>query len=207
MIYDDIVCFLTESTKHFDSSHDKNHAIAVYETSVKIMDSFNIDYDKEILMLASLLHDVCDHKYPNSISVGELETFIRKCVGERCGIVLKLINNISFSKQVQKKRELFEYPMNLYLDAISDADRLEALGVKGLERCITFTKVLMGIDVNSPVTNDTIIQKVVAHCDEKLLKLYPEYYITTDYGRELAKQGHQDIVNYVNLHRISHHLL
>ena len=59
--------FVKESTKHFDSSHNHEHAWNVYRSALTIMESLNPEFDFDLLMLSALLHDVCDHKYSNSI--------------------------------------------------------------------------------------------------------------------------------------------
>lgn len=61
--------FIKVSTFTFDSSHDINHAKAVYKSTLQILDYDKEDYDIEIATYSSLLHDICDHKYPNSISM------------------------------------------------------------------------------------------------------------------------------------------
>ena len=46
------------------------------------MDSISADYDFHLLCAAALLHDVCDHKYPESIPRAELDAFIVKQLGQ-----------------------------------------------------------------------------------------------------------------------------
>ena len=183
-----IIIYLNENTKHFDASHNAEHAITVYNTACKIMDSFACTYDKDVLAFAALLHDVCDHKYKHSQTPKQLREFINKYIDDtRTDFVMKLINNISYSKEASGKRESFTDAEKPYLDAISDADRLEAIGTTGILRCQTFVEAHGG-----KVPDD-----VVAHCHDKLLKLYPLMYIKTDYARKLAEPLHQEIVRYV----------
>ena len=77
----EIMAFVKESTKHFDSSHNDEHAWLVYSSAIKIMESIQEDYDYQLLSTAALLHDVCDHKYPESIPRAELDGYIEKMVG------------------------------------------------------------------------------------------------------------------------------
>ena len=63
-----ILDFVKESTKHFDSSHNYEHAWKVYKSTQEILATILPDYDNDIVVFSALLHDVCDHKYPNSIS-------------------------------------------------------------------------------------------------------------------------------------------
>jgi HD superfamily phosphodiesterase len=179
--------FVKVSTKMFDESHNYQHAQIVYANSKKIMDSFNFEYDDDILMFAALLHDVCDHKYPKSITLGDLESFIRKYVPNKADIIMKIISNVSYSKEVAGKREELTFPYNIYLDAISDADKIEALGKKGIERCEIFTRAKGG----------RVPQDVIQHCYDKLLRLYTEGFIRTEMGKTIAKPLHDEVVDYV----------
>ena len=187
-LYDTVLDFVKECTREFDESHDYNHAIVVYDNAKKIMDSFDIEYDYDILMFSALLHDVRDHKYPKSISEKDLEAFVGKHLSNKVGIVMKIINNISFSKEQCGKRDEFTYPYILYLDAISDSDRLQALGSVGIKRCEMFVEARGG----------DVPEDVVRHCHEKLLRLLPEKFIKTEYGRKLAEPLHQEVLDYVN---------
>jgi hypothetical protein len=90
---------------------------------------------------------------------------------------LHLIDNISFSKEKKNgKIKAFDYPYNLYRDAISDADKLEALGIRGIDRCIAYTESHGG-----KVPDD-----VIQHCNDKLFIL-ADQYIRTNLGKEYAK--------------------
>lgn len=189
---EEIIKFVQEHTKNFDESHDYKHALTVYNTSVKIMDSLETKYDHEILMFAALLHDVCDHKYPESIPKNKLELFIRSYMFDKTDIIMKIIDNISYSKEVANKREFLGQTYNIYLDVISDADKIEALGKRGIERCEQFT-----IRHNGKRPDD-----IIKHCHEKLLRLYPENFIKTSLGRKIAEPLHQETVEYVEKNKI-----
>jgi len=177
--------FVKDSTSSFDESHDINHAFAVYINTMLIA---NENMEIDILTYTSMLHDVCDHKYPQSIKKEKLIEFINQELGEqKCNRVIKIIDNISFSKQIKGLRETLNYPDNIYLDIISDADRLEAIGQVGLDRCIAYTKA----------TNGLIPEDVIKHCHEKLL-LLKDHYIVTKKGKELAQPLHEVIENYIS---------
>ena len=81
----------------------------------------------------------------------------------------------------------FPEELKTYLQALRDADRLEAIGKIGVERCIMFN--------NS--RGNKFPDDVIQHCHDKLLRIYTEHYIATEMGRKLAEPLHQDIVDFV----------
>lgn len=183
-----VLQFVIKSTQHFDDSHNHIHALRVNYNAHKIMESIKSDYNKELLMYIAMLHDVCDHKYPESIPREQLEKFIESNLGEiQKKIVMMVIDNISFSKEAKGLRQEIQKPFDMYLLAVSDADRLEALGKVGIQRCIEFTSSHGGI-----VPDD-----VIKHCHEKLLRLLPENFIKTELGRKLAEPLHHEVELYV----------
>lgn len=192
--YDTLDSFVKESTKDFDESHGFDHAMNVYNNTMHIVQKLDIaERDWDILIFASKLHDVCDHKYKNSIPKQTLHDFIVKELGPTRGQhVIRIIENVSYSKQVAGHREHLEEPLQTYLDIVSDADRIEALGKTGIFRCETLVTCRKG----------KVPEDVIKHCHEKLLKLYPEHFIKTQPGREMAKPLHEEIVAYVKMHSL-----
>lgn len=187
--------FVQTHTAHFDKSHDFNHAVAVLENlnRLLLMERFNgnnIALDEELLRCVALLHDVCDHKYKSSITKQQLEEFLTTQVGaDRSKFGMELIENISYSKQAKGecKIEHFTSEQKLSLDLLRDSDRIEAIGTVGIKRCTQFVLSRGG----------KVPEDVIQHCHEKLLKLYPDYFIATDSGRLLAEPLHNQIVDYV----------
>lgn len=188
---DYLLLFVTESTKIFDDSHNVIHAQAVTKTTHEIMQSFDTPYDEHFVTMIAMLHDVCDHKYPESIKRSDLTDFIKLHMSdEQAKYADLIIDNVSYSKEAKGLREILPEPYNTYLIALSDADRLEAIGKIGIDRCETFTREHGG---NVP-------EDVIKHCHEKLLRLLPNGFIKTPYARKLAEPLHQEIVEYVMYH-------
>lgn len=195
---------VTMATIHFDNSHNSEHAHKVVIFSIGILftdiELFKI-LPREILKItiyAGLFHDVVDHKYKNiSISQSKLKELLRKYISEinketgepLLNDVLEIIENISYSNQKNNIINYIKKENIPIIHAIRDADRIQALGYIGLQRCIDYTKSI----------NGKIPEDVIKHCNNKLLKLYPENYIVTKMGREIAKPLHDYIVKYVEL--------
>lgn len=181
--------FVDESTKIFDKSHNGEHARNVTINAYRIAKSLNQELDTEMLIYGAMLHDVRDHKYPESITEEELDKFMVTNLGaDRAKRLKRIINNVSFSKEDKGKRETLDEPDATILTIISDADRLEAIGKVGIERCVEFTTARGG-----NVPND-----VIKHYFEKLSRLLPENFIKTPYARWLAKPLHDEMVALTN---------
>lgn len=163
------------TTMNFDKSHDWHHAIDVAYDSTKIRNT------KKTLYLA-LLHDVCDHKYPDSIPREDLSNFIMTELNQEYHDIDILIEQVSYSHQKTKGSS-----GDPDLDAVRDGDRKQAIGFKGVERCIIFTQARGG----------KVPEDVVKHCFDKLLRLLPEHYIVTEIGRRDALDDHNYVVTWV----------
>lgn len=189
--YEECKKFLKENTKQFDFSHDYNHSIRVYQNAILISKNLKIELDFDIIAYSSLLHDVCDHKYQDKTTVtkDQLLKFLESHLGEaKAQRVFQIIDNISYSKQVKGLRKDLKED-NIYIDIVADADRLEAIGKVGIERCIAYQKVISDQDP---------IESAIQHCYDKLLRLLPENFIVTEPARKLAEPLHQEILDFVN---------
>ncbi len=192
-IDDQLLDFVALHTGDFDESHNLLHAMSVYHNALDIVkhDYKHRGLDEKVLMYACLLHDVCDHKYEHSVTKEERNKFIEEqlVLPERAQCVIDVIENISYSQEVKGLRKTLPYPQRFYQDIVSDADKLEALGQVGLDRCIAFTLARGG----------QVPQEVVEHCHEKLLKL-KDNFIRTMRGKELAEPLHRVIEEYCRAH-------
>jgi len=192
-IDDQLLDFVALHTGDFDESHNLFHAMSVYHNALDIVkhDYKHRGLDEKVLMYACLLHDVCDHKYEHSVTKEERNKFIEEqlVLPERAQCVIDVIENISYSQEAKGLRKTLPYPQRFYQDIVSDADKLEALGQVGLDRCIAFTLARGG----------QVPQEVVEHSHEKLLKL-KDNFIRTMRGKELAEPLHRVIEEYCRAH-------
>ena len=180
--------FVKSCTKTFDSSHDSEHAERVLRLALEIAEATYPSLDASIITVAALLHDVCDHKYKGATGTETLRDFVATQTGmDRASDIMDIIDNISFSKQDKGLDKDLGEDLTPYLVCIRDADRLEAIGESGLQRCEQFTLARGG----------HIPRDVVQHCKDKLLRLYSEHFIITDYARKLALPLHQHVESYV----------
>jgi HD superfamily phosphodiesterase len=148
-----------------------------------------------IILATAWLHDVCDHKYPKSISKEKLFAFIRKVMSssQQAEWVINLISNISYSKQAKGLCDVLPPEYQLALDVVRDADRYEAIGKdRGLLRCRQYT-----METNKGLSESDITRLVYEHCVEKLEILLPKRYISTKAGRRLSLPRHAEIVQFM----------
>lgn len=202
--------FVERVCKDRDDSHGYLHMSTVAQNAVKIfqmehksVDQNNIKKLLEYITIVGWLHDVADHKYDLDgflkMQVFEFVTSLMKF--DEAELIMKIIDHISYSKE--NKAIIAGNPINfrevlgemgaLVRDFVSDADKLEALGRIGFERCVEFTsheyKKKYGVDI----PYDLLKQEVNKHAQEKLLRLKDEF-IKTNYGRELATQLHNELI-------------
>mmetsp|Transcript_89352 Transcript_89352/g.161238 ORF Transcript_89352/g.161238 Transcript_89352/m.161238 type:complete len:114 (+) Transcript_89352:1-342(+) len=108
---------------------------------------------------------------------------------------MMIIDNISFSKEKREGLDLQgleKRGLLLLRDIVSDADKIDALGDEGLERCFEYTRY-----ANPGACPPEIEQLVREHCIEKLL-LLKDQYVRTATGKSLAQPGHNIIASFVN---------
>jgi len=74
---------------------------------------------------------------------------------------------------------------------VSDADKIEALGEVGLNRCFCFTRAS-----NPTLDENQIKSLVVQHAKDKLIKL-KDHFIRTPKGKELASAPHEVIGDFI----------
>ena len=191
-------------------SHGVSHSLAVAASAVRIYDASVKPPEgassgeaevgevggRGIVEIAGLLHDVCDHKYDDNDSVA-MEAFLVELLGESAArTVGTVIDYGSYSKQAKGKIDVesLEEGVRFLRDVVSDADKIEALGKVGVERCSAYQRE-MAASRNLSQTDSEIMADVRQHCDDKLLKLLPGY-IYTKGGREAAERPHEEIVRW-----------
>jgi len=212
--------FVETSLRDRDESHGFEHALAVYNNCKEIWfkEKANCRFysilDKNgvltllnirnptftpwfFITVSSIMHDVCDHKYVEEEDQSLVTRMNEFILGDLCfgcldaaQIVTNIIENVSFSKE--KRGLLKEMPSDVMevRNIVSDADKLEAIGEVGLSRCIAYQREISPND-----SEEQVIEKVMEHCDEKLLKLLPEY-IRTPEGKKIGLPFHQFIAEW-----------
>ena len=176
-------------------THGHAHMKAVAEMSSYLVFVDFFDKDGSMMLdtiTAAWLHDVADHKYDYD---GTLEQRL-----DEFGIanipnytdIKQVIKYVSYSTEhkaliagtpLDFKQILGDYYSNIR-DIVSDADKLESIGVKGMERSLTYNT-----DTNPTFTHAQVIAEVRKIYNEKLVKLATQF-IRTPTARAIAQKEH-----------------
>lgn len=185
------------------AGHDINHIIRVYNLSMNFYDieSKSKVINKEVVELASLLHDVDDYKFSTedeAITLSKtkkiLETLeIDKNTSEQ---VIEIIKSMGYSNRLNGI-----YPKTIEGMIVSDADMCDSIGANGIIRTIEYALyknnkifdrgIFPNIDQNA---NEYRKSKTTAinHFFEKLLK--SKDLMFTESGKEVALDRHNVMI-------------
>lgn len=151
--------------------HGIYHVERVYKWSIKIIENENIEVDPVNLKTAIFLHDLGrlvgePHAYYSAL----ISEMLLKEAGCRDSIVEEVVKAIkshsfSYSKNIERTNDLGKI--------LSDADKLDALGLIG------FLRVFIYSERKGRSLNDTL-----KHFQEKILKLHT--LMNYDYSRRKA---------------------
>ena len=176
------------------TGHDWNHALRVEKNIHKIMPPGLDEAELEVIRAACWLHDTIDEKLAQNRqkSVSDIEELLVKNGATLAQIdeVLDIIQNLSYSKNLETKKEL-----SLAGQIVQDADRLDAIGAIGIGRAFYYG----GSQGDAMYTDDVprSLEKLTAsnyrkgssvlnHFYEKLLLL--ESQMNTEAGKFEAKK-------------------
>ena len=206
--YNNIIDTLKKYYLQRDTSHDFNHVEKVCKNALYIYNTIGVIYEKNdddelILVISSLGHDIWDHKYyQDSDEIDKIKSlfmysmFICDVPSVIIMKSIKIIDSISLSNEYRLRQagKMLELdPEIIFIrNIVSDADKLESLGLVCVERMIEY-----GIHDNI-IDNAEHASHIKLHCQTKLYKLLHDNYIMTDIGRRLAEPLLQELKNIVD---------
>lgn len=160
----------------------------------------NRDALKFMVELAALLHNVTDHKYVDEnpdltrnlssfltqlTSNPEYKRIVHNTVFEYLfnpKMIIDIIERISFSRQKKYGTSKFYSTLGLWgvlvRHIVSDADKLEAIGKKGIERCKEYT-IEHFMTEKIYYTPEMVNKNIVKHYHEKLKLIASSEYMKT----------------------------
>jgi HD superfamily phosphodiesterase len=184
-------------------THGHAHMKAVAETSSYLLFVDFFDKDGSMMLdtiTAAWLHDVADHKYDYDGTLEQrLDEFGTANIPNYTEIK-QVIKYVSYSTEhkailagtpLDFPAILGDYYSNIR-DIVSDADKLESIGVKGMERSLTYNT-----DTNPTFTPAQVVAEVRKIYDEKLVKLATQF-IRTPTARAIAQKEHKEMEEWLN---------
>ena len=199
--------FVKTTCANRDDSHGHAHMNAVAETTRLIIQQDFIDETGNLTLdaiTAAWLHDIADHKYDHDGTLEQrLDAFGTANISNYSEIK-QVIKYVSFS--TENKAILAGTPLNFpailgayysqIRDIVSDADKLEAIGTIGVQRCVEYTT-----HTNPTYTHAQVMSDVKKHADEKLLRLASQF-IKTPTARTIAIIRHNEMDEWLQAHTI-----
>jgi len=172
---------------------------AVAETASYLL--FVDFHDKDGSMMldtitAAWLHDIADHKYDYDGTLEQrLDEFGTANISNYADIkqVIKYVSYSTENKAILAgtpldfKQILGDYYSNVR-DIVSDADKLESIGKKGITRSLAYNR-----ETNPTYTDAQVIAEVRKIVDEKLIKLATQF-IRTPTGCAIAQKEHEEML-------------
>ena len=152
--------------------HDAAHTMRVYRNALRILEE-EPGADREVVLLAALLHDADDHKLFATKDNANARRFLAAngVPEERADRICEVINAVSFSANRGR------VPYSVEGRIVQDADRLDALGAIGVARTFAY-----GGEHGRPLGDS------VQHFYDKLLLL--KGLMNTETGKRLAERRH-----------------
>ncbi len=199
--------FVKQTLSRDSTGHDWWHIHRVRNLAKRI--ALHEDVDIFIVELAALLHDIGDYKFfQGNEKAGEMK--VREWLSSLeipaslIDKIVEITSQISFmhtlpdkDKRIGKKNSAIP-TLSKELTAVTDADRLDAMGAIGIARAFTyggfFNRPIYdpAIKPSKSITKEeykTTEAPSINHFYEKLLKLKDMMY--TKLGRKMAKRKHR----------------
>lgn len=133
--------FVQHHTAHFDESHGVDHALAVVDNCMKIMDNYPEIIEKLqiypnlriLIVYGAYLHDVRRHKYGDMcVSETIFIEFVKEILPNDYENFLRIIHYVSYSKECKGLTPTLDEPYQTALTVIRDAYRIEAISYSGV---------------------------------------------------------------------------
>jgi HD superfamily phosphodiesterase len=204
--------FCATATIGRDKSHGVEHMDQVCKNAIEIWkkESTNhpsLDSDRilSLVIAAAQLHDVADHKYGQTITqlesvASELQKYFSN---DDVRLLMMIMDQTSYSKEAKFRKATGISPSwddlgvegKVVRNIVSDADKLEAIGMIGVQRCLQYSYEV-AISKNEKIGASDLFSHLVEHGEEKLFILKDEY-IRTNAGKEMAESPHMAMLQEV----------
>lgn len=204
-LVEETINFVKKTLKHAEGGHDWFHIQRVFNNSILIARTENVDL--LVVSLGALLHDIADAKFHNgdeSVGPKIAKLFLASLDVNKKTIthVVNIITHISYKNSLEKG-SIGKFN-SLELQVVQDADRLDAIGAIGIARAFNYggfkNRTMHDPDIppNLKMTKAEYKKSkapTINHFYEKLLLLKEK--MNTKTGKQLAEQRHQYMLNFL----------
>ena len=189
-IIDNAIIYVKNFFAYESTGHDYYHTMRVFNSARQI--AIKEGADLEIVQIASLLHDVDDHKISpkTSQNLDNARVFMKEngLSQDKIEQICEIIGEISFSKNGNKS------PKTIEGKCVQDADRLDAIGAIGIARAFAFGGS-RGRYLYNPDDKDAN-DSTVDHFYDKLFKL--KELMNTETSKEIAENRDSFMREYID---------
>jgi hypothetical protein len=182
-------CVMQLTKKYnIDESHSLKHSMEVMKLSEdtygsEVRQNYHLKTQKNVIIAAAVLHDMCDRKYvtDESVALAEIRGFMSGFLSEtEMNAVINIITTMSYSK-VKKSGypELGEYQLAYHI--VREADLLAAYDI---DRCTIFAMNVHNMEYGEA------LERARALFDERVMTYYSDGLFVTDYSKRKAYELH-----------------
>ena len=173
---------------NIDESHSLKHSMEVYNFALRIYESelpMNpyLEEQKDIIMLAAILHDTIDKKYvAEADGIEEIRKFLEGYVSpKKLGIIFQIITTMSYST-VKKNGFPLLGDHQLAYHIVREADLLAAYDI---DRCIMYSMYTKNANYSEALDAAIVLfeHRVFRHRKDKLF--------VTNYSKKLSVKLHK----------------
>jgi len=183
----DLVILLSKKF-NIDESHSLKHSMEVYNFALKIYESelgmnHYLEQQKDIIILAAILHDTIDKKYVDEqTGLEEIRKHMKDHVApEKLEIIFQIITTMSYSTVKKNGFPLLnEYQLAYHI--VREADLLAAYDI---DRCIIYAMYKKEMNYSDAVKVAAVLfeDRVFKHRTDKLF--------VTNFSKKLSIQLHK----------------
>ena len=172
---------------NIDESHSLKHSMEVYNFALRIYESelhmnAYLEEQKDIIVLAAILHDTIDKKYvAEEDGIEEIRKYLNGVVTvEKLDIIFQIITTMSYSTVKKKGFPLLgDYQLAYHI--VREADLLAAYDI---DRCVMYSMYTKNANYSEA------LDMAIVLFDNRVLKHRKDKLFVTNYSKKLSVNLH-----------------
>ena len=173
---------------NIDESHSLKHSMEVYNFALRIYESelhmnAYLEEQKDIIVLAAILHDTIDKKYvAEEDGIEEIRKYLNGVVTvEKLDIIFQIITTMSYSTVKKKGFPLLgDYQLAYHI--VREADLLAAYDI---DRCVMYSMYTKNANYSEA------LDMAIVLFDNRVLKHRKDKLFVTNYSKKLSVNLHK----------------